>query len=330
MPANLTPDYLAAEERLREAQTDEEKLEALGEMYATIPKHKGTEHMRADIKRRMSKLREKERQASKKAKRPDEFHVPKEGAGQVALIGPPNSGKSALLARLTSASPAVADYPHTTRIPLPGMMEYEDILIQLVDTPPFEAEATERALTALARAADAMAVVLDASEDGLLDQLEMVRGELATSRTVLYAAYSEPPETPIGTFARPAVVVANKADLPRAEENLAVLREFYGDECDIRAVSVATGRGLEELRRTLFDALRIVRVYTKQPGKPPDRDKPFTLREGSTLTDLASAIHKDFVGRLRFAKAWGKHTRDGAQIGRDHVLEDGDVVELHV
>jgi uncharacterized protein len=328
MPANLTPDYLAAEARFRAAQTDEEKLEALEEMYALIPKHKGTDHLQGDIKRRISKLRNKEKLAPKRGKRIDEFHVPKEGAGQVALIGPPNSGKSSLLARLTSASPIVADYPGATRFPLPGMMEYEDILIQLVDTPPIVAESTERSLTAMVRAADAALIVLDASDDVLLDHLELVRDEMAKSRTVLCGEEAAR-ETAVGTIALRSIVAANKIDLPAAEENLAVLQEFYGDEFAIQPVSAATGHGLEELRKALFDLLGIVRVYTKMPGKPPDKQKPYTLKRGSTLNDLAAVIHHDFVARLRFAKAWGKNVLDGAQIGRDHVLEDGYIVELH-
>jgi ribosome-interacting GTPase 1 len=329
MPANLTPDYLAAEARFRAAQTDEDKLEALEEMYAKIPKHKGTDHLQGDIKRRISKLREKAKQSTKHSKHADEFYVPKEGAGQIALIGPPNSGKSALLAALTSAHPVVADYHGTTRIPLPGMMQYEDILIQLVDTPPIVAETTERALTAMVRATDAAAIVLDLSDDALLDHLEVVREELARSRTLLFGGNAERPETEVGTFAKKAIIVANKTDLPGAEENLSVLRDLYGNEFDILPVSAASGDGLEELRSALFRVLGVVRVYTKMPGKPLDKQKPFTLKRGSTLTDLATVVHHDFVERLRFARAWGKGILDGAQIGRDHVLEDGYVVELH-
>lgn len=329
MPANLTPVYLAAEARFRAAQTDEDKLEALEEMYATIPKHKGTEKLQADIKRRMSKLRDKEKQAAKRGKRVDEFHIPKEGAGQIAVIGPPNSGKSSVLARLTSAHPVVANYPGSTRAPLPGMMEYEDILIQLVDTPPIAAGSTERALTALVRAADAALIVLDGSDDALLDHLEEVREEMAASRTVLLGSgkRAEPLET--GTFSKRTLIAVNKMDLPSAEENLAVLKEFYGDEFPIQPVSTVSGLDLETLRGKLFGLLEIVRVYTKMPGKPPDKERPFTLKKGSTLTDLAAVVHHDFVTKLRFAKAWGQNVLDGAQIGRDHVLEDGYVVELH-
>jgi len=328
MPANLTPDYLAAEARFREAETTEDKLAALDEMYATIPKHKGTEKLRADIKRRISKLREKEKQSGRH-KRPDEFHVVKQGAGQVVLIGPPNSGKSSILARLTSAAPEVADYPFTTRRPMPGMMEFEDIMIQLVDCPPISGEATERGVIGLVRGADAAALVLDASDDSLLDHIEETRDELSKSKAVLVGKVGGAEDQTVGTAVRPALIVAGKIDCSGAAQNLEVLREFYSDEFDILPVSAKTGDGLEDLRSGLFRLLGIIRVYTKVPGKPPDMSKPFTLRKGSTLLDFAAVVHKDFVHSLRFAKAWGKGTLDGAQVGRDHVLEDGDVVEMH-
>jgi ribosome-interacting GTPase 1 len=329
MPANLTPDYLAAEARFREAVTTEEKLAALDEMYATIPKHKGTEKLRADIKRRISKLRERDKQAGKKGKRFDEFHVEKQGAGQIVLLGPPNAGRSTLLSRLTLAEPEVGDYPYTTRVPMPGMMEFEDVLVQLVDTPPIDGEHTEGGLISLARGADAVAIVLDASDNELLDEIEEIRQETAKSRTVLVGLGSHEADSGAGAVTRSTLVIANKIDLPGASDNFDVLEEVYGSEFGIYPISALTGEGLERLRQALFDLLGIIRVYTKVPGKPPDRDRPFTIKKGSTLMDFAADVHKDFVRHLRFARAWGRHHLDGAQIGRDHVLEDGDVVELH-
>ena len=329
MPANLTPDYLSAEKRFRQAETTEDKLAALDEMYATIPKHKGTEKLQADIKRRISKLRDKEKQLSKKGRRRDEFHVVKQGAGQIVLLGPPNSGKSAIVDRLTAAEPEVADYPFTTRIPMPGMVQFEGISIQLVDAPPVSAEYMERQVIGLARNADSIALVLDASDNAILDHIEIIVEELAKSRTVLIGELAQPRDYPAGTLTRPAFIIANKVDLHDASQNLEVLREFYADEFIIHTASAETGEGIEQLRRRMFDSLGIIRVYTKIPGKPPDRDKPFTLRKGSTLIDFAAVVHKDFASSLRFARAWGANTLPGAQVGRDHVLEDQDVVELH-
>lgn len=309
MPANLTPNYLAADARFRAAETTEDKLAALDEMYATIPKHKGTEKLRADIKRRISKLREKDKQSSKEGKHVDEFAVVREGAGQIVLVGPPNSGKSSLLARLTAAEPEIADHPHTTQKPQPGMMDFDDILIQLVDVPPVCGDHTERGVIGLAQHADALAVVLDCSDNSLLDSIEDIRHELSNSRTML--------------------VVANKMDLPGADVNLAVLEEAYADEFAIHAISARTGEGLEELKVGMFHSLGIIRVYTKVPGKAPDMSWPFTLKKGSNLIDFAATVHKDFASTLRFARAWGKDVLDGARIGHDHILRDGYVIELH-
>ncbi|MCX6553014.1 MAG: 50S ribosome-binding GTPase, partial [Acidobacteria bacterium] len=123
MPANLSPEYHRAEERLRGARSPDEKIAALEEMLRVIPKHKGTDHMQADLKGRIAKLRKEI--GKKGGKGGFTFIVPREGAGQVAIAGPPNSGKSSLVRALTRATPAVGSYPFTTREPVPGMMPFE-------------------------------------------------------------------------------------------------------------------------------------------------------------------------------------------------------------
>ena len=209
------------------------------------------------------------------------------------------------------------------------MADYEDISIQLVDAPPVSGEYTEGQVIGLARNADAVAIVLDASDDAILDHVEDVFEELGKSRTAVAGTLAEPKQYPPGTVVKPGFVIANKIDKEGSGDNLAILRELYGEEFAVCTVSAETGEGIEGLRRACFESLGIIRVYTKIPGKPADRDKPFTIKRGSTLIDFAAAVHKDFSASLRFAKAWGEHVLPGAQIGRDHVLEDGDVVELH-
>lgn len=331
MPANLTPQYLEAEAKFRAAETIEEKLAALDEMMAVIPKHKGTEKMRADIKRRIAKLRQKDKSTGP-AKKGLEDHVQKEGAGQVVIAGPPNSGKSLIVRRLTAADPEVADYPFTTRHPMPGMMEYEDILVQLVDIPPIAEDTTEPWVIALVRAADAVTIVLDLAGGTILDDIENIKDELIRGKVRLIAPGQDPPagEFPVGTVFRPAIIAANKLDQPGAKENLAIFHELYNSELPVLAISAQTGDGLEELKRRLFDLLGIVRVYTKIPGKPPDYNRPFVLKKGSTVADLAASVHKEFAYRLRFARAWGKGKPDGIMAGRDQELDDKDVIELHV
>lgn len=330
LPANLTPQYLEAEAKYRDAETPEEKLTALEEMMAVIPKHKGTEKMRADIKRRIAKLKQRDKAAGS-SRRGLEFSVPKEGAGQVAIAGPPNSGKSLIVSRLTSADPEVADYPFTTRRPLPGMMEYEDIMVQLVDMPPIAKDVMEPWVLAIARSADAIVIVLDFASETVIDDMEDIRQELARTKVHVIASGEKPAgEFPVGTVFHRGLIAANKLDLPQACENLAVFREIYGMELPITPISALTGEGLEDLRLGIVEILGIVRVYTKIPGKPPDMKRPFIFKKGSTVADLATAVHKEFVHRLRFARAWGNNKPDGVMVGWDHELEDKDIIELHV
>ena len=181
MSANLTPQYMEAERRFKAATTSEEKLAALEEMMATIPRHKGTEKMQAELKRRISKLRTE--QTRKPVSRAGIIHrIDKEGAGQVALVGQPNGGKSMLVRQLTHAMPEVADYPFTTRVPLPGMMKFEDIQIQLVDLPPVHPDFPESWLYQIIRNADAVIQVVDLSDPDILEDLETLLGQLAQAK----------------------------------------------------------------------------------------------------------------------------------------------------
>lgn len=323
MPANLTPQYLEAERRFRQATTPDEQLEALEAMMATIPKHKGTEHMRADIRRRMAKVRT-EAQRSKKAaaKGPTWHHVPREGAGQVVLVGAPNAGKSQLLAALTNANPVVAPYPFSTRTPLPGMVPYQDINIQLVDLPPIAPETAEPWLFALIRQADAALLVADLADDDLLASMDSVMA-LATEGRVEFVR-ERGREGAVATL-----LVAAKADAPDAGVRLDLLREAYGARFEILPVSAETGEGLERLKDELFRMLGVIRVYTKAPGRRADRSVPYVFRRGITVEEVAAVVHKDFAERLKYARVWGSRTYEGQMVQREHVLEDGDVLELH-
>src|SRR5579883_1990913 len=312
MPANLTPQYLEAERPYRQATTPEEQLAALEAMMAVIPKHKGTEHMRADIRRRMAKARtEAARRKTAGGKGPTWHHVPREGAGQVVLVGPPNAGKSRLLAALSNAAPVVAPYPFSTRMPLPGMVPFEDVQVQLVDLPPIAPETAEPWLLALVRQADAALLVADLADDDLLGGIETTVELASQSRVRL--------ERTGGEDAVPTLMVASKLDADGA-----------GVRLEILPVSAETGAGLETLRRELFGVLRVIRVYTKAPGRRADRSVPFVLPRGATVADACAAVHKDFVERLKYARIWGARTFEGQMVQREHVLDDGDVIELHV
>lgn len=328
MPANLTPDYHEAEERFRKATSPREKLDALEEMMAHIPKHKGTEKMQADIKKRMAKLKEDPKKGGGAAHRGNSVVVTREGAAQVMVLGPPNSGKSSLVDLLTKARPEIAPYPHTTRHPLPGMMEFENVQIQLVDMPPVAEPGFEPWIPGLVRTADAALVVIDPTDAEVIDGLETMRRLLEKGKIYLYGRQA-PPMLPYGAVARPAMLVANKMDRPGASDDLAVLQELLGEPYQAAAVSCESHAGLEEMRGAIFRFLSLVRVYTKAPGKAPDRTRPTVVPKGSTVVDLATLIHRDFAERLKFARVWGSQKHDGQLAHRDHVLEDEDVVEFH-
>jgi len=324
MPANLTPEYERAERGYREASTDEDRLEALREMLRAIPKHKGTEKMQADIKRRISQLRKAE---GKKGPRKglDPFQIPKGGAGQVVLVGPPNVGKSMLVATTTNASVKVADYPFTTPLPVPGMWRYDDVQIELVDTPPVLADQMPPGLMATIRSADVVCVVVDASTEPL-KQAEMVLGLLDGRGMLLRSA----PHNELDAGDRgvgSGIIAVNKVDAAPAE-NVSTLCELYEGRLEVLPVSAAAGDGLAELQQRLWELLAVVRVYTKKPGKPADRDNPFTLSVGSTIEDLARAIHRELPGKMKHARIWGEGRFDGQQVHRSEVLRDRDVVEI--
>jgi hypothetical protein len=326
MPANLTPAYHAAEQRFREARTPDEKIAALEEMLAIMPKHKGTDRLQGDIKARIAKLRKLE--GKKGARKSVSYMVHREGAGQVALVGPANAGKSSLVARLTKAHPEVAEYPYTTREPVPGMMPFENVSIQLVDLPPFSEEHFEPWLFDVVRAADLFWLVVGVEDP--LGQMESVRALLRSGRIEMRpAGEPEPAALEPGWRSRKTLLVVTHLDRPGARENLAAADELLEGRWPIVAVSSTTGDGLEDLRRRTFDALEVVRVYTKQPGKPPDLHDPFSLPRGATVGDLAERIHKDILAHMKFARIWGKHVFGGQTVQREHVLEEGDVVEIH-
>ncbi len=288
-------------------------------MLRTIPKHKGTEKMQADIKRRLSQQR-KEAQKKKPTASQKPFHyVEKEGAGQVVLCGPPNSGKSQLLKNLTRAEPKVARYPFTTQKPLPGMLPYKDIQIQLVDTPPLAPETLEPWQLVMIQQADAGLLIFDVNDPDLLVQTDFV---LATfkNRQIVFAGSQGPP----------LFVLGNKVDKPQGRANFSAWQELYQDQFRAEPFSALSKEDLGKIPRLLFDALEIVRVYTKAPGKKPEADStPYVLKQGSTILDVAVAVHRELAQDFKFARVWGKAKFDGQMVERSYLVEDGDLVDLH-
>ncbi len=315
MPANLPPQYLEAEKKFRLAKNAADKIIALEEMLAIMPKHKGTDHLRAELRRRIAKLT----QASEKkaATQRASMLIDKEGAAQVVVIGLPNAGKSQLVSSVTNASPTVAEYPFTTHTATPGMMEFENIQIQLIDTPPLTEQPIEWWLPHMIRRADALLVVVDLS-NAPLAQVEAIFIELESRKIVVREDKVK------------ALIVGNKLDVANASENYLALKNKYERQLPIIAVSAKEGVGLEELKREIYQMLDIIRVYTKAPGRKPDFTDPIILEKGSTLEDAAASVHKDFRAKLKYARIWGSGKHDGVMAKRDHILQDGDIIELHL
>ncbi|MDF9410071.1 MAG: GTPase Obg [Pelotomaculum sp. PtaB.Bin013] len=324
MPANLTPIYYKAEENFKKAVTVSEKIAALEEMLAVIPKHKGTEKMQADLKKRLSRLREEGQKKSKKG-RIDPFWVEKQGAGQVVLFGFPNTGKSSLLATVTRARPKIAEYPFTTTLPMTGMMAYQDILFQMVDTPPITEELVPDGLSGTLRNADALLILVDAGSDNCLEQLLTCYDYLKEKKIMA-------DEVSPGTRAISAdrcMVLATKAEVDNSAEHIQIMNELGPPDLEIIPVSATTGLGLEIMREKIFELLKIIRVYTKTPGKAPDMKTPFILKKGSNVLDLAENIHRDLPQLMKNVRVWGSARYEGQSVNRDYQLSDRDIVEIN-
>jgi len=340
VPANLSPEYKAAEAAFRKTRDPRERLEWLREMLRAIPKHKGTEHLQADIKARIKDLAEELEGARKGGGHGGPALVIRpEGAAQIALIGPPNAGKSSLHARLTASAAHVAPYPFTTQYPGAGMMPYEDVHFELVDLPAIAPEHPVPWLGNTLQTADAALLVVDLGEPSCLEQLQAVHSVLQKMRVTLTERW-EATEESRGSAAEgdedpfalrlPTLMLANKAEgIADLDAELQALRELTGLRYPLFAVSATTGHGLGEIGPWLFRNLGIVRVYTKAPGHAADKHRPFTLRRGQTVGDVARLVHQDLARSLRYARIWGQCAFEGQQVGPEHCVADGDIVELH-
>ncbi len=332
MAANLTPQYLEAEAEYKKAQTAEERLACLKKMYSLLPKHKASEKLQADLKTKISDAKEEVDRDRKSPKKTGvSYKIPRQGAGQYVILGAPNVGKSRLLTRLSRAAPEVAPYPFTTHEPHAGMMDWQDARVQLIDTPPITADYLEGYLPGMIQTADAAILMVDLGDDDGPFAAETVIERLAKTKTNLVGD-----STSISPTAEPdqpstkSMLVANKMDLPGAEGRLEVVREMFASRFPLHVISAEHGTGLEELRDAIYKFLNVIRVYTKQPGKPPDLTSPFTCPAGSTLVEMAALVHRDFAANLKSARIWGTGVYDGQSVKRDHVLHDKDVVELHI
>ena len=325
MPANLPPQYFEAEKRFRMAKSPEEKIEALEAMLAIMPRHKGTDKLHADLRRKIAKISEEAE--IKYATSRKSFYIRKEGAGQVALVGLPNVGKSQLLAAVTEASPEIADYPFTTKSPAIGMMKFENIQIQLIDMPPVTGKDSRVWLNNIARNADLIAITVDLNNQPV-EQVETILRELEDMGIVPTTAHIS--ETTIGRRQREMLIIGNKNDLGNSHTNQSQLNSQYDPRFPVVTISAKEGNNLEKLKRVIFEALDIIRAHTKTPGTRSDLTDPVVLKTGSTVKEAAESIHKDFRSQFKYALIWGSGKFDGQRVSPDHILQDGDIIEFHI
>ncbi len=329
MPANLTLQYLKAEQAWRCATTPQEELECLQLMLKELPKHKGTDKMQSELKQKIKRVRE-ELARPKQGAGGRGFRIPRQGAGRAVIIGGPNAGKSQLLAALTSAKPEIADYPFSTREPQPGMMPWHDVMVQLIDTPPITADVYDPGVQSLIRGADLVLLMLNLGDDEGGQQLRDVWQQMQETKTRL-GPVTEVDENDIGLTRTRTFLVVNKIDLPEAADRREFFSGYVNFNFDTFEISARDGTGLEPLRNAIYEAMDVVRVYTKMPSKKePDYDSPFTLPRGGTVLDLAELIHKDVAKNFKSARVWGTSVHDGTPVKGDYVLNDCDVIELTV
>lgn len=329
MAANLTPQYHKAEEQYRRAATTEEELKWLEIMLREMPKHKSSEKLQSDLKQKISKAKKELETERKSGKKGHSVRIPRQGAGTAILLGGPNAGKSQLLASFTRATPEIAPYPFTTRAPLPGMMPWEDVMVQLLDVPPITADFLEPYMQGLVRAADVAVLLVDLGADDGIEQLQELLDRLNTTKTRL-ARTSSLDEEDVGISYTQTLLAPNKIDAPGAAERLELLHELCPLDFPEFIISAERGDGLEALKNAIYGALDVVRIYTKLPtAKTADFDRPFTVRRGDTVLDVAALVHKDLAGNFKFARVWGAAVHDGSVAKADYVLHDKDIVELH-
>ncbi|MBI4894441.1 MAG: 50S ribosome-binding GTPase [Candidatus Aenigmarchaeota archaeon] len=290
MPVNAGPEYGIAERRFQEAKTKEQKIAALEEMIRTLPKHKGTDHMLAQLRKRLARLRDEAEAASKSGKSTG-VGLRKEGAAQVCMIGPTQSGKSTLLNSLSNAQVKVSDHAFTTKKPNVGMMFYGDVPIQVIEIPStFDAQ-----YLSIARTCDLILVLLDSTQD--VTKQEAAIKKLLDDKAITVQT----------------IFVRNKRFVERSK---------YIN------VSAKDGFGLDGLKDLIWKKLNLIRVYTKSPNGKKQLP-PVAMRPGSTVRQLTSNIHKEFLKTFMFARVFNETKYSGQKVGLDYVLKDMDVVEIH-
>jgi len=332
MPANLPPQYYELERQFNKETDLSEKLRLAKELLAIMPKHKGTDKLQADLKAKISKLKQQLEGGQKTHgahHHVDQLsHIDKEGAAQIILIGPPNSGKSSILDYYTNAKPLVADYPYSTHEPKTGMMTFETIQFQLIDTPPISDQQFPQYLPNLIRQADLVVLVCDISDQTTPGQLAVIASLLEGKNIILASSKAPPSGNPRFAYKK-TIIAAYKYVSSESDYAIKQLQTGYPDHL-IAPTSFLDDDLMERFKRVLFEAMNIIRVYTKRVGHDPDFIDPVVLPKDSTVGDAAFRLHKDFAERLQFARVWGKGKFEGQRVKNSFVLSDEDILEFHI
>nr|MBN2278430.1 50S ribosome-binding GTPase [candidate division Zixibacteria bacterium] len=332
MPANLPPQYYELEREFKSEKEPREKLRLAQELLAMMPKHKGTDKLQAEMKAKISQLKKtiegggQKKHGTRQAESPD--HIEREGAAQVILIGPPNSGKSTIVDSLTGAKPPIGDYPYTTREPLAGMMIFEAVQYQLIDTPPIAADYYENFMSGLIRNADLVVLVVDVSMPDFEKGIEALLARLDEKRIILKAQVDGPADDPRYAYKK-TIIAAHKFLDENGDAGLERLRRLYPD-FRIVPTSVLDDTAMLSFQRAIFESLGIIRVFTKKVGREPDFRDPIILPNGGTVDDAAISLHKDFARKLQYAKVWGAGKHEGQRVKNNFILSDGDIIEFHI
>jgi small GTP-binding protein len=390
MPTNLPPDAKKKWAEVEATRYPRERIQRMEEFLSLVPKHKGTMKLRGQIKKQIAILRKEieEKKRRKTGRSGPKLFIEKEGAAQIALIGLTNSGKSALLSAITNAKVEISPSQYSTREPVPGVMNYQDIQFQIIEAPALmkgsaDGKAWGLQTLAIARNADGIVLLVDLSQDPI-EQLSIIVNELERARILLSkpkgrveierkymgaglriilvgrlldctmkdiqellrsyrisdavvkisgeAALDDVEDAIFeSTIYKPAIVVANKIDMEGAEANLKLLEDYVNGKLPILPASSEKRHGLGKLGEALFNMLNIIRVYTKEPNEKNYSKKPFILKRDATVYNLAKNIHSDFKENFAFAKVWAKRLVFSPQkVGATFVLQDGDIVEIHV
>lgn len=304
MPVNVSPDYVKEEKGYVESMNDEDRIYFLERMMKTMPGHKGAEAMRANLRTRYKKLKEKIAAVKKtKSSSGGKQNIIKKEDMQCVLAGFPNTGKSSLFKLLTGKETLISDLPFSTAIPEVAMMQYEDVKMQVIDSPPFPNEDKS-----LINTADTLLILLEN-----LSQLEETKKLLPRA---------------VGK----RIYLVTKTDLlsePEKRKLEANIKSKYKHDTIISFSTFEhSPQELNELKKRIFKTFPIIRIYLKEPKKEPGKI-PMILRENATVANAADKILKGMSKKIKKTNIWGPSSKfPGQLVGLEHKLKDKDVVEF--